>query len=289
MVPPAPPPTLLFAGVDWIFIGGMYQLRRAFANLSVWTPAPQGDAEDTMPQNLEEEEFKEKSDQRGEEQSSASEMQHVPPPATHKVVTLSYPWGTHDPDPPAGWSTAAHEDPSRIRSLHLQRQSPLSASVSDGDRHVRWIKRNRDDGHVVLPVAEHGNEPLERVWHPDQPSRRVRRQCNTDSSYGSTYVSPSQSPLPEIGAEAELDFLRPWPPIRLTFRARLIKRAVSGRGAAAKKSMSTRRRRELDDALVQRAYEATHPTAPQGDEDGEAEQRLRSHLEASRGDLLYIL
>ena len=50
--------------------------------------------------------------------------------------------------------------------------------------------------------------------------------------------------------------------------------------------MSTRRRRELDDALVQRAYEATHPTAPQGDEDGEAEQRLRSHLEASRGDSL---
>ena len=271
----------------------MYQLRRAFANLSLWTPAPQGDADDTRPLNLQEEEFKEKSDQRGEEQRSVSEIQHVLPPATHKVVTLSNPWGTHDPHPPAGWSTAAHEDPSRIRSLHLQRhaalpQSALSASVIDEDRHVKSIKRHRD-GRVVLPVAEHGNEPLERVWHPDQPSRRLRRQCNTDSSYGSTYVSPSQSPLPEIGAEAELDLLRPWPPIRLTFRARQIKRAVSGRGAAAKKSMSTRRRRELDDALVQRAYEATHPTAPQGDEDGEAEQRLRSHLEASKGDLyIYI-
>ena len=116
---------------------------------------PQGaDAQDTRPQNLEEEELY---DQRGEEQSSAPRMQHVPPPI-HKVVTLSYPWGTHDPHPPAGWSAAANEDPSRMRSLHLQRHaslppSPLSASVSDGDQHVRSIKRRRDR-HVALPVAE---------------------------------------------------------------------------------------------------------------------------------------
>ena len=255
----------------------MFQLRRAFANLSLWTPAPQGaDARATRPRDL----------QRGEEERSAPGMQHVPPPI-HKVVTLSYPWGTHDPHPPAGLSTAAHEDPSRIRSLHLQRHaslppSPLSASVGDGDRHVKLIKRRRDR-HVALPVAEHGSEPLERVWHPDKPSRRLRRQCNTTSSYVSPYVSPSQPPLPEIGAEAEIDFPRPRPPTRLTFRPGLIKRAVSGREAAAKKSMSRRRRRELDDVLVQQPYEATHPSASQEDEDGEHEQGLRSYLDASRG------
>ena len=297
----------------------MFQLRRAIANL--WTPAPQNDeggngtatpTEHTSPQaprslvgeacDPEEEESSRADHKRGEEESSAPGMQHgsLPPPI--REIRLSYPWGTRDPHPPAGWSTAAHEDPSRTRSLHFQRRaslppSPLSASVSDIDRHVRVIVpsdensssvKRRRDRHIPWPVSGHRSELLEGLRHQDPPSRR-RRQCNTNS----TYVSPSQPPLPEIGAEAELDLLRSWPPPRLTFRAGLIKRALSGRGAAANRSISRstvisrRRRRELDDALVQRAYDATHPSAPQGEEDGEDEQSSRSSEDASRG--LWIL
>lgn len=214
------------------------------------------------------------------------------PVPTREEKQLSNPWGTRNPHPPAGWSTAAHEDPSRVRLLQLHRlASPplfsLPASKSNGDQDGRTIipsidnpesmKRRRD-----RPISE--SEPLERLWHQDQPSRR-RRQCET----GSSYVSPSQSPLPEISAEEELDFRRPWPPLRLTFRAGMIMRAVSRSGVAAKRSMprstviSRRRRRELDDALVQRAYEATHPTAPKGEAGGEDEQDPRLYDEALRG------
>jgi hypothetical protein len=69
----------------------------------------------------------------------------------------------------------------------------------------------------------------------------------------------------------------------------MIMRAVSRSGVAAKRSMprstviSRRRRRELDDALVQRAYEATHPTAPKGEAGGEDEQDPRLYDEALRG------
>ncbi|CAM9129285.1 unnamed protein product, partial [Ascophyllum nodosum] len=103
------PPTLLFAGVDSSFTGlpfypcsktgGMFQLRRAIANL--WTPAPQNDeggngtatpTEHTSPQaprslvgeacDPEEEESSRADHKRGEEESSAPGMQHgsLPPP-----------------------------------------------------------------------------------------------------------------------------------------------------------------------------------------------------------------
>ena len=208
-------------------LGDMLQLRRSIIYL--WTLAPRGGGDGNgdgtrsqTPRSVVEGAchpemvgssravIKRGRNQKEEDDSSASGMRHYEPqPPPIREVTLSYPWGGHDSHPPAGWSTAAHEDPRLIKLLLLQRgvsspQSPLSASA--GDKY--W------DSRVPSSIKRPRDQPQEKTL----PSRRCR-PCETNG----TFVSPSQPPLPEIDAEAELQFLRSWPPPRLTFRADLIR------------------------------------------------------------------
>ncbi|CAM9307538.1 unnamed protein product [Ascophyllum nodosum] len=208
-------------------------------------------------------------DQEEEGNSSTSGMRHdEPQPPAIREVTLSYPWGGHDSRPPRGWSTAAHEDPNRTKSLLLQR------GVSSPQFHFFASAGNNDwDSCLPSPIKR----PRDHAQEENLRSRR-RRPSKTNG----TYVSPSQPPLPEMDAEAELQLLRSWPPPRLTFRADLIRRAVSGRGTAVRRPMSRSRRRELDDALVRRAYDATHPSASEGKEDREGQQDSRALEDARR-------
>ena len=268
-------------------LGDMLGLRRSITYL--WTLAPRGGGDgngDDMrlqtPRSVDEGAchpqlagssravMKRGRDQEEEGNSSTSGMRHdEPQPPAIREVTLSYPWGGHDSRPPRGWSTAAHEDPNRTKSPLLQR------GVSSPQFHFSASAGNNDwDSCLPSPIKR----PRDHAQEENLRSRR-RRPSKTNG----TYVSPSQPPLPEMDAEAELQLLRSWPPPRLTFRADLIRRAVSGRGTAVRRPMSRSRRRELDDALVRRAYDATHPSASEGKEDREGQQDSRALEDARRG------
>lgn len=301
--------------------GDMFHLRRVIAD--IWTPRPHEDggngleettrthqhppqimtrdasiAGDRMPGTDQSNDTE--SPQRAKDQSSISGAHG----GTAREILLKNPWGTHDPHPPPGWSTAAYgkrgasqhlspaiETPNAIMTNSPPSSSPsstLSILTSGGDwrgeanispdrrcssRSITKRRRNREicivggnfenDDQLIKDQRDNRQQQADE----SQPSRHFHQ---TDSCF----MSPVNESYPKLLDEDDpdcLNFQRPFPPLRFTFRAGLAKDLIARRRKGATQGANTnsttnRTRRRSIDSIARDVYEAMQASLKEGEE-----------------------
>lgn len=311
----------------------MFHLRRAITD--IWTPRPQegggnnleetlsthqhtppmitrdaSSAGDRMPDSDHGNDTE--SPRRAEDQSSLSGAHG----ATTQEILLKNPWGTHDPHPPPGWSTAAYgkrgasqhgssaiETPNAMVTNYppsSSPSSPVSILGSGGDWRGeaiispdRWcssrsITKRRRNREVSIFGGNFENEDQliqDQRDNQQQQADESQPSCRYHQTV-SCFLSPAKASHPKLLDEDDpdcLNFQRPFPPLRFTFRAGLAKDLIARRRKGATQGANTnsrtnRTRRRSIDSIARDVYEAMHASLKEEPKKEEENDEKRTQI-----------